>query len=175
MLGGVILAVDVATVVNLVSAVAVIVGVVFAVVQLRQAVRDRRDAAAVSVVGTVQTQEVRQAVRAILALPKHVDPEVVRSDPELLDAALAVDSACEMWGSMVYEGVVDHQMLDRMVGGWVRGSWSRLDVWIETERTELDSPNVGEWWHWLVEILESDPDPGKRRGAHVAYRHQLRD
>ena len=171
---GLILVVDVATVVNGVSAVAIVAGVVFAVVQLRQSDRDRKDAAAVTVVGTVQTQEVRQAVRMILELPDRVDPEVVRSDPTLLDAALAVDSACEMWGSMVYEGVVDHQMLDRMVGGWVRGTWSRLSLWVETERTELDSPNVGEWWQWLVEILEDDPDPGKKLGAHVAYRRKLR-
>jgi hypothetical protein len=174
MLRDLILAVDAATVVNIVSAVAIVAGVVFAVVQLRQSDRDRRDAAAVSVVATVQTQEVRQAVRLILALPDRVDPETVRSDPDLLDAALAVDSACEMWGSMVYEGVVDHQMLDRMVGGWVRGTWSRLSLWVETERTELESPNVGEWWQWLVEILEDDPDPGKKLGAHVSYRHKLR-
>ena len=161
---------DVATVVNVVSAVAVVAGVAFAVVQLRQANRERRDAAAVTIVGTVQTQEVRQAVRLILALPDRVDPEVVDREPGLLDAALAVDSACEMWGSMVYEGVVDHQLLDRMVGGWVRGTWKRLSLWVETERTKLDNPNVGEWWQWLVEVLENDPDPGKELGAHVAYR-----
>lgn len=161
---------DVATVVNVVSAVAVVAGVAFAVVQLHQANRERRDTAAVTIVGTVQTQEVRQAVRLILALPERVDPEVIDRDPALLDAALAVDSACEMWGSMVYEGVVDPQLLDRMVGGWVRGTWKRLSLWVETERTKLDSPNVGEWWQWLVEVLEQDPDPGKALGAHVAYR-----
>ncbi len=111
---------DVATVVNVVSGIAVIAGVIFAVAQLRQANRERRDTAAVTIVGTVQTQEVRQAVRLILELPERVDPDIISGDPELLDAALAVDSACEMWGSMVYEGVVDHQLLDRMVGGWVR-------------------------------------------------------
>ena len=174
MLAEMILAVDVATVVNIVSAVAIGAGVVFAVVQLRQSDRDRRDAAAVTVVGTVQTQEVRQAVRTILELPDRVDPEVIDDDPILIDAALAVDSACEMWGSMVYEGVVDHQMLDRMVGGWVRATWSRLSLWVEMERSELASPNVGEWWQWLVEMLEDDPDPGKKLGAHVAYRHKLR-
>ena len=174
MLTGITLAVDVAIVVNIVSAVAIVAGVVFAVVQLRQSDRDRRDAAAVTVVGTVQTQEVRQAVRTILALPDRVDPNVINDDPNMLEAALAVDSACEMWGSMVYEGVVDHQMLDRMVGGWVRATWSRLSLWVETERDELDSPNVGEWWQWLAEILEDDPDPGKKLGAHVAYRHKFR-
>lgn len=165
---------DLATTVNLISAVAIVAGVIFAVVEIRQASQDRKDAAAVTVVGTVQTQEVRQAVRDILALPERVDPDLIRNDPALLESALAVDSACEMWGSMVFEGVADHQMLDRMVGGWVRGTWNRLEAWVESERDQLNSPNVGEWWQWLVELLESDPDPGKQIGAHVAYRNQTR-
>jgi hypothetical protein len=70
---------------------------------------------------------------------------------------------------MVFENVVDHQMLDRMVGGWVRGTWRRLRVWVESERVENHNPNVGEWWQWLYERLEADPDPGKARGAHIAY------
>lgn len=168
------MAIDVGTALNLVSAVAVVAGVIFGVIQLRHGIQTRRDAAAVDVVRTVQTQEVRLAVRRILELPVDVEPATIRSDRALLDAALSVDSACEMWGSMVYEGVVDHQMLDRMVGGWVRATWARLRSWIEAERAELDNPNVGEWWQWLVEILEQDPDPGKQLGAHVAYRHRKR-
>jgi hypothetical protein len=83
---------------------------------------------------------------------------------------LAVDSACEMWGCMVYENVVDQRMLDRMVGGVVRATWRRLRRWVEAERTASRSPNVGEWWQWLYERLEADPEPGKARGAHLAYR-----
>jgi hypothetical protein len=165
---------DLSDVLNLLSSIAVLAGVIFAVVELRNAGRNRRDAAAVAVVGTVQSQEVRQAMRDILALPERVEPHVIRDDPALLDAALAVDSACEMWGSMVFEGVVDHHMLDRMVGGWIRASWSRLEVWIESEREVLNSENVAEWWQWIVELLENDPDPGKAEGAHIAYRHQTR-
>jgi hypothetical protein len=165
---------DLSTVVNVVSGAAVVAGVGFAVVQLRQSSRQRRDAAAVAIVATVQTQEVRQAVRLVLALPHRVDPDVVAGDAALLEAALAVDSACEMWGAMVFEGVVDHQLLDRMVGGWVRGSWSRLSLWVETERAKLGNPNVGEWWQWLTEVLEEDPDPGKQLGAHIAYRGKKR-
>jgi hypothetical protein len=77
-----------------------------------------------------------------------------------------------MWGSMAFEGVVDHRMLDRMVGGWIRGSWLRLRRWIEAERIENRNPNVGEWWQWIYEVLEQDPDPGKREGAHIAYRRR---
>lgn len=161
---------DVAVLLNVVTTLAVVLGVIFGLVELRHATRDRRDHAAVDIVRTVQTQEVRRAVERILKLPDDADPAIVRRDPELVEASLAVDSACEMWGAMVFEGVVDLHLLDRMVGGWVRGTWRRLRVWIEAERTDNRSPNVGEWWQWLYERLEADPDPGKQLGAHVAYR-----
>lgn len=155
---------------NLVTTLAVVLGVIFGLVQLRHAIRTRRDQAAVDIVRTVQTQEVRRAVGRVLELPDDVDPEIIRNDPELLEAALAVDSACEMWGCMVFENVVEHHMLDRMVGGWVRGTWRRLRTWVESERVLNRNPNVGEWWQWLYERLENDPDPGKVQGAHIAYR-----
>ncbi len=152
------------------TAIAVVIGIIFGLFELRQATRNRRDHAAVDIVRTVQTQEVRQAVRRIFDLPLDADPQLIRNDPELLAAALAVDSACEMWGCMVFEGVVDHQLLDRMVGGWVRGTWTRLRAWVESERIETQSVNVGEWWQWLYELLDADPDRGKTLGAHIAYR-----
>ena len=152
------------------TAIAVVVGIIFGLIELRQATRNRRDHAAVDIVRTVQTQEVRQAVRLIFDLPLDADPQLIRNDPELLAAALAVDSACEMWGCMVFEGVVDHKLLDRMVGGWVRGTWARLRAWVESERVETQSVNVGEWWQWLYELLEADPDLGKKLGAHISYR-----
>lgn len=161
--------IDLGDISNLVTMVAVVFGVVFGLVQLRQAVQARRDQAAVDIVRTVQTSEVRRAVALVLKLPDDADPDIIRADRELLDAALAVDSACEMWGSMVFEDVVDHRMLDRMVGGWVRGTWRRLRAWVEAERVENRNPNVGEWWEWLYDRLEADPDPGKARGAHVTY------
>lgn len=156
--------------VDIVSAVAVVIGVWFAVIQLRQSNVQRKDHAAVDIVRTVQTQEVRQAVRLVFTLPQDADPALINNNKEMLNAALAVDSACEMWGCMAFEGVVDHKMLDRMVGGWVRGTWVRLHLWVEQERVTADNVNVGEWWQWLFELLEADPDVAKKVGAHVAYR-----
>ena len=158
------------TAVELLTATAVILGIIFGLIELRQAFRNRRDLAAVDIVRTVQTQEVRQSVRQIFDLPLDADPQLIRNDPILLAAALAVDSACEMWGCMVYEGVVSHQLLDRMVGGWVRGTWVRLRSWVESERIATQNANVGEWWQWLYELLEADPDPGKKLGAHIAFK-----
>lgn len=158
------------SIIDIVSAIAVVIGVWFAVIQLRQSNIQRKDHAAVDIVRTVQTQEVRQAVRLVFTLPHDAEPALINDSKEMLHAALAVDSACEMWGSMVYEGVVDHKMLDRMVGGWIRGTWVRLRVWVEHERVAAGNDNVGEWWQWVFELLEADPDAGKQIGAHVAYR-----
>lgn len=161
---------DLSTISELVTTLAVVLGIIFGLVQLHHAVRARRDHAAVDIVRTVQTQEVRRAVARILKLSDDTPAELIRSDSQLLEDALAIDSACEMWGCMVFENVVDHRMLDRMVGGWVRGTWRRLRGWVESERELNRNPNVGEWWQWLYERLEADPDPGKAKGAHVAYR-----
>ena len=161
---------DVNTLANLVTTVAVVLGVGFGLVELRRAARDRRDRAAVEVVRSVQTQDIQRAVGLIMNLPDDADPELIRRDPELRDAAMLVYFACEMFGSFVFEGVVELHALDRMVGGWVRSTWRRLRRWIEAEREENRNVNEGEWWQWLVEQLEANPDPGKSRGAYVAYR-----
>jgi hypothetical protein len=161
---------DLVTAANLATSVAVIVAVVFGLTELRRGARDRRDRAAVEIVRSVQTQETFRAVGRILNLPDDADPEAMRSDPALLDAAMLVYFACEMFGSIVFERVVDLHTLDRMVGGWVRASWVRLRRWVESERAEDRNANVGEWWQWLYEQLEADPDPGKALGTHVAYR-----
>jgi hypothetical protein len=166
--------VDVPTLLNLTTTVAVVIGVAFGLMEVRQALRARRDHAAVDIVRTVQTQEIRRAGALILTHPDDLDPDIVRGDPSLLAAALAIDSACEMWGSMVFEGVVDLHMLDRMVGGWVRGTWRRLRRWVDEERIDSRSPNMAEWWQWLYEMLEANPDPGKARAAHVSYRGRVR-
>jgi len=165
---------DAALALNIATTSALVGGIALGLAEVRRAAQARRDLAAVDIVRTVQTQEVRRAVERVLRLSDGADPAVIRADPDVLDAALAVDSACEMWGSMVFEGVVDQYLLDRMVGGWIRGTWTRLQRWVDAERAEKGNPNVGEWWQWLYERLQTDPDLGKVQGAHVAYRGRRR-
>lgn len=165
---------ELATILDLITSLAIVLGVVFGLLQLRNAIQNRRDQAAVDIVRAVQTQEIKHAFDRVYSLPDDADPELIRGDPSMLQAAQAVDSACEMWGSMVYEGVIDLHMLDRMVGGWVRAGWRRLRRWEEAERVDNRNANVAEWWQWLYEMLEADPDPGKSLGGHVAYRGRTR-
>jgi hypothetical protein len=162
--------VDVNTLANLVTTAAVVIGVGFGLAEIRRSARDRRDRAAVEVVRSVQTQDIQRAVAAIMKLPDDADPELIRRDPALRDAAMLVYFACEMFGTFVFEGVVDLHTLDRMVGGWVRSTWVRLRRWIHAERVDNRNVNEGEWWQWLIERLEAHPDPGKYLGANVAYR-----
>jgi len=164
---------DVNTLANLVTTIAVVIGVGFGLVEVRRAARERRDRAAVEVVRSVQTQDIQRAVGLIMNLPDDADPELIRRDPALRDASMLVYFACEMFGTFVFEGVVELHTLDRMVGGWVRSTWLRLRKWIIAERMENRNVNEGEWWQWLYERLEADPDPGKALGAHVAYRTWL--
>ena len=162
---------DLNTLANLVTTVAVVIGVGFGLVEVRRAARERRDRAAVEVVRSVQTQDIQRAVGLIMNLPDDADPELIQQDAALRDAAMLVYFACEMFGTFVFEGVVELQTLDRMVGGWVRSTWRRLRRWIVAERLENRNVNEGEWWQWLYERLEAEPDPGKALGAHVAYRN----
>ena len=165
---------DLSTAANLATTAAVIVAVVFGVVELRRGRRERRDHAAIEIIRSVQEQQIHEAASRILKLPDDADPDLINGDPELRNAATLVHFASEMFGSLVFEGVVDLHLLDRMNGGWVRGCWYRLRRWVEAERIAEQRPNVGEWWQWLVERLEADPDPSKAQGAHVFYKGRTR-
>ena len=152
---------DLATAANVATTLAVVIGVVFGIAELRRAVRDRHDQAAVEVVRSVDSPEIRRAVMKILELPHNADSDLVGRDLQVRDAALLVYWACEMFGSIVYEGVVDLHTLDRMHGGWVRACWLRLRRWIEAERIKTGNANTGEWWQWLYQRLEAPPIPAR--------------
>lgn len=165
---------DLATAANVATTLAVIVAVAFGIAELRRARQERRDQAALEILRAVQAQEIHEAATLILKLDNDTDPEIIRNDGELNHAATLIHFAAEMFGSLVFEGVVDLHMLDRMNGGWVRECWKRLRLWVEAERLAEKRPGVGEWWQWLVEQLEADPDPSKAVGAQIYYRARRR-
>jgi hypothetical protein len=165
---------DLPTLLNLISTAAIVLGVLFGLFELRQALKDRRAAVAFEIAGGYQTPEVRRAMARVMTLPVDADPDLVNGNPDVLSAALAADSLCEAWGSMVYEGVIELHMLDRMAGGQIRGSWIRLRRWVEHERSATGIVNLGEWWQWVYERIVADPDPGKAAGAHVSFKGRPR-
>src|SRR5262245_16632588 len=150
---------DLATAANVATTVAVVVALVFGLAELRRGRRERRDQAAIEIIRSVQQQQIHEAASKILKLPNDADPELIHGDPELQNAATLVHFAAEMFGSLVFEGVVELHVLDRMNGGWLRDCWHRHSLWVDAERVAEGRVNVAEWWQWLVERLDADPDP----------------
>lgn len=163
---------DLPIILNVITTAAVVFGVIFGVAELRTALRARRDLGAMEVIRAVESPEVRLAVGRILELPRDVDPKVINADRELLKAAQLVYWAAEMYGSIVFEGVADLQMVDRIDGGWLRATWLRLRRWVLDQRSV--NPSSAEWWEWLHDMLEAHPDPGKTSGAQAFYRGRTR-
>jgi hypothetical protein len=147
------------------SLLAVIAAVVFGTLTLRQWQRTRYLAAAAKLVHTIQTEQFNTAIARVVELPNSAPPESIREDPELAAAVHAVVHAFESLGVLVF-----HRALQlHLVGGYVRASWHRLQPYVEARRGDLGAM-FGEWFQWSAERLEQYPAPGKRDGAHVAFR-----
>lgn len=150
------------------TAIAVFIAVVFGMVQFRQIEAQRRQAATQHYLSAISTQQVIDAVPRLIKLPDDAPPEMVASDPALRQALVNLDWAMEGIGVFVYNRAADLHDVDRIMGGFTRDVWRKIRRYVEAERS--DWPNLGEWWQWLVERMDEDPAPGKKTGAHIAFR-----
>lgn len=148
------------------TAAAVVIGVAFGVIQFRQGERVRTQTAVVSSVHSFLQPHVLDAHVKLLALPDDAPPEAF--DEERVRAFYAFGFAVEAMGVLVHDRALDLHMIDRQMGGIVRACWRKARRLAEHERRR--NPNIAEWWQWLVERMEEDPAPGKKEGAHVAFR-----
>ena len=146
----------IATLLPYVSMVAVLVAIVFGTLTLRQWQRARYLAAAAELVHTIQSGEFNRAIARIV-------------EPELSAAAYVVGHMFESLGVLVFHRMLRLHLVDHLVGGYVRASWQRLRPYIESRRGDLGA-TFGEWFQWLAERIDERPAPGKRDGAHVAFR-----
>jgi hypothetical protein len=159
-----------ADVVPYASLIAVLVAIVFGTLTLRQWQRARYLAAAAELVHTIQSEHFNLAIGRVVALPEAAPAERIRADPELAAAATAVGHAFESLGVLVFHRVLQLHLVDHLVGGYIRSSWVRLKPYVEARRSDVGAM-FGEWFQWLAERLEEYPAPGKRDGAHLAFRH----
>ncbi len=161
--------VTVAQLVPYASVLAVLVAIVFGTLTLRQCQRARYLAAAAELVRTIQSAEFNRAIARIVELPEAAPPERVRGDSDAAAAAYVVGHVFESLGVLVFHRVIHLHLVDRLIGGYLRNSWRRLRPYVEQRRGEL-GVMFGEWFQWLAERIEQYPSPGKREGAHVAFR-----
>ena len=157
---------------GLATAFAVIFAVVFGIVQFRQFEAQKRQAATQYYLAAFTQPDVTYAVQRIMSLPNDAPPQSITSDPQMRNDIIALGFVIESVGSFVYTRTVDLHDVDRIAGGFIRGAWRKVRLFVEAERAAW--PNIGEWWQWLVERMEEDPVAGKVEGAHVAFREWKR-
>ncbi len=149
---------------------ALISAAAFAGYQLILTRRERNEHGALEVLEHVQSPEFRQAYAKVWTLPLDATPDEVRSQgAEMEDAIDCVMMSFESLGVMVHNRIVPLELVDQVIGGFLRESWRRSKQYILQRREELGSRRYGEWYQWLAEHLAVE----SRRsvGAYEAFRH----
>jgi hypothetical protein len=154
---------------QLVGQVALVVGAAVAVYQLIALRQSQRQEAALRVITGLNTEEFRHAFNAVNDLPLGATAEQVRdAGPAVETAAGTVMMTFETLGVLVHNRVVPIDLVDQVIGGFLRESWRRLENYVAWKRKAIGYARWGEWYQWLFEHLATD----KRRaeGAYTAFR-----
>jgi len=154
---------------QLVGQLALVVGAAVAVYQLLQLRRGRDHDAALAVLTGLNTAEFRAAFNHVNELPLGATPQQVRDAGPAMEAAVGtVMMTFETIGVLVHNRVVPIDLVDQVIGGFLRESWRRLGNYVDWKRKAIGYPRWGEWYQWLFEHLATD----QRRavGAYEAFR-----
>lgn len=154
---------------QLVGQVALVVGAAIAVYQIIQVRQTNRQAAALQVITGLNTQEFRAAFNAVNDLPIGATAQQVRdAGPGLEAAAGTVMMTFETLGVLVHARVVPIDLVDQVIGGFLRESWRRLEGYVRWKRHAIGYARWGEWYQWLFEHLAQNPR--RAEGAYEAFK-----
>lgn len=153
---------------QLVGQLALVVAAGVAVYQLLQLRQRRHHDAALQVITSLQTQAFRDAFARINELPLAAHVDQVRSDPRTEEAAGTVMMTFETLGVLVHSHVVPIDLVDHVIGGFLRESWRRLEPYVKWKRAAIGSARWGEWYQWLFEHLATNPR--RQFGAYEVFR-----
>lgn len=153
---------------QLIGQVALVVGALVAVYQLLQLRKARDEQAALQVITGLNTQEFRHAFNLVNDLPLGATAEQVRAGGPALEAAVGtVMMTFETLGVMVHNRLVPLNLVDQVIGGFLRESWRRLEAYVLWKRSAIGYVRWGEWYQWLFEHVNQ----GRRfEGAYVAFK-----
>ena len=154
---------------QLVGQVALVVGAAIAVYQIIQVRQSQRQAAALQVISGLNTQEFRSAFNHVNDLPIGASAEQVRDGGHDLEtAAGTVMMTFETLGVLVHNRVVPIDLVDQVIGGFLRESWRRLEGYVLWKRKAIGYARWGEWYQWLFEHLAQNPR--RAEGAYEAFK-----
>ncbi len=154
---------------QLVGQVAIVIGALVAVYQLMQLRQSQRQEAALRVITGLNTPEFRSAFNAINELPIGAKADQVRdAGPAIETAAGTVMMTFETLGVLVHNRVVPIDLVDQVIGGFLRESWRRLEGYVLWKRKAIGYARWGEWYQWLFEHLAQNPR--RAEGAYTAFK-----
>ena len=153
---------------QLVGQVALVVAAFVAVYQLLQLRQRRHSDAALQVITSLQTQSFRDAFNLVNELPLGATSEQVRQDPRVEAAAGTIMMTFETLGVLVHSRIVPIELVDQVIGGFLRESWRRLEPYTLWKRKAIGSARWGEWYQWLYEHLAVNPR--RQQGAYEVFR-----
>lgn len=154
---------------QIVGQVALVVGALVAVYQIVQLRQSQKQQAALQVITGLNTQEFRNAFAAVNELPIGATAQQVRdAGPAMEAAAGTVMMAFETLGVLVHNRVVPIDLVDQVIGGFLRESWRRLAEYVQWKRKALGYARWGEWYQWLFEHLAQNPR--RAEGAYTAFK-----
>ena len=84
------------------------------------------------------------------------------------EAAGTVMMTFETLGALVHSRVVPIDLVDHVIGGFLRESWRRLEPYVKWKRAAIGSARWGEWYQWLFEHLAVNPR--RQQGAYEVFR-----
>ncbi len=149
--------------------IALIAAATTAVYQLVMHRRDRSEANALSVLTALQSPEFRHAYGLVWTLPLDASAKEVRSyGKEMEDAVECVMMTFETLGVMVHNRLVPIELVDQVIGGFLRESWRRTRHYVWARRKEVGSRRLAEWFQWLAEHLAVKTR--RSRGAYDAFK-----
>ncbi len=144
---------------NVALALSLVVGLVFGIAQVRAAGRDRRERLTLEALRSFQSRDFVELMQYIIS---H-DPPATRAEMNALPVReqvlfLQFSQAMEMLGTLVAEGMINIDLVEKTLGSFVSTSWDKIKPMALSLRAA--DPFLNEYFQWLAERI------GERMSRH---------
>jgi hypothetical protein len=157
----------IALIANVALTLSFIVGLIFGIAQVRAASRDRRERLTLETLSNFQAREFAELIFYILQGKIPTNQEEMRALPEN-EQIMFIQFAQQMesLGLQVAEGLIDIDLVEKTLGSFVTGAWSKYKVMFMDIRKKQPDPFLGEYFQWLSERIEERMRKSPRKPVH---------
>ena len=141
---------------NLALALSFIVGLIFGIAQVRTAARDRRERLSLEALQHFQTRDFAELIQYVNSHEMPASREKLSKLP-VNEQVIFMQFAQEMetLGILVAERFISLDLVDKMLGSFISGSWEKYKPMMVSARTSIPDPFLGEYFQWLAERVDA--------------------